>query len=179
MSQPVFHIDLARCTGCMACRVACHDRASLPDGAHWLHVDEREGGTYPAPTLTYRVRHCFHCAEPACVPVCPEGGIARSADGLVVIDQEACTACGQCAQACPFDVIAALPDGTASKCDGCVDEVAAGWEPTCVRACPMRALGFGAAQGFGNGVPARSNRQRDGDFDDAGIGPAVAYWKRP
>lgn len=174
MSRPVFHIDLARCTGCMTCRIACRDRAGLPDGLDWLWIDACEAGAYPTPTLTYRVRHCFHCAEPACVPACPEGGIARGADGLVVIDKEACTACGQCVEACPFDVIAPLPDGTATKCDGCADEVALGWEPTCVRACPMRALSFGPTD-----PPPRSGRTPDPDFDDAGIGPAVRYWRRP
>ncbi|MFH1568092.1 MAG: 4Fe-4S dicluster domain-containing protein [Gemmatimonadota bacterium] len=172
MTRPAFQIDLARCTGCLTCRIACRDRADLPDGVDWLRIEAQEGGAFPAPTLTYRVVHCFHCAEPACVPACPEQGITRGADGLVRLDREACTACGQCAAACPFGAIALGPDGAATKCDGCPEEVAAGWEPTCVRACPMRALGFGPDR-------PRPGRVPDGGFDDAGLGPAVSYWKRP
>ena len=31
----------------------------------------------------------------------------------------------------------------ANKCDGCRDRVAAGLQPVCVEACPLRALEFG------------------------------------
>jgi len=75
--DPVFHMDTGRCTGCQTCRIACRDRADLPDSLDWLWIDECEAGEYPRPSLTYRVRHCFHCAEPACIPACPEGAMAR------------------------------------------------------------------------------------------------------
>jgi anaerobic dimethyl sulfoxide reductase subunit B len=172
VSECVYSIDLARCTGCQTCRIACRDRADLPDRVDWLRVEEREGGAYPAPTLTYRVVHCFHCTEPSCVAACPERGITRNPGGLVTIDQTACIGCGQCVGACPFGAIALLPEGPATKCDGCPDEVARGWDPTCVRACPMRALAYGRPE------TRRANRVPDDQFEDHGLGPAVAYWKR-
>jgi len=167
---PSFSIDLARCTGCNACSVACKDRAGLPDELDWLRVEAQEGGTYPAPTLVYRVVHCFHCADPACVVSCPTSAMAQEADGWVRVAPELCIACGACVEACPFEAVVMGADG-AAKCDGCVDELARGWNPTCVRACPMRALGVGPAR-------ERPGRVADETFDDHGIGPSVVYWRR-
>ncbi len=137
-----FVIDLARCPGCQTCRVACRDRAPFADDADLLRVEVHEGGAYPDTTLMYRVVHCFHCAKPACADVCPTQAISRQENGLVALDENACIGCGACVEACPFGAIAMLAEGVAAKCDGCYDELAQGWDPTCVRACPMRALRY-------------------------------------
>ena len=180
MNRATFVIDLARCTGCRTCQIACKDRAAVPDDLDLLRVEERETGEYPRPTLTYRVLHCFHCAEPLCADVCPTQAISTRDGGLVVLAAAECIDCGACIDACPFDAIALHPDGVAIKCDGCSDEVASGWEPTCVRACPMRALGYRSV-GMENGDwPFESDsRVVDPDFDDRGIGPDVLYLRRP
>jgi anaerobic dimethyl sulfoxide reductase subunit B (iron-sulfur subunit) len=175
-----FQIDLARCVGCKACSVACKDRAALPDDLDWLRVEAREGGAYPKPTLVYHVIHCFHCADAACVASCPTGAMAPNEEGRVLVDADTCIACGACIEACPFEAVLMGPLGVASKCDGCADEVARGWQPTCVRACPMRALGYGGLPGDGQiaaWTPA-SARIEDATFDDHAIGPAVTYWRR-
>ena len=173
MSKAVFVVDLARCTGCLTCSIACKDRAGLADELDWLRVDAHEGGVYPNPTLTYRVMHCFHCEEPSCAHVCPTSAIAKGGDGLVQIEGELCTACGACVEACPFSAMVMCASGTASKCDGCVDEVARGWGPTCVRACPMRALRYGQDATW------PENRVADPSFEDHGIGPVVRFLRRP
>lgn len=171
IKPPSFTIDLTRCTGCKACLVACKDRAGLPDELDWLRVEAHEGGDFPAPTLLYRVVHCFHCADPACVAACPTGAMARQAGGWVQVAAELCIACGACVEACPFEAVV-MGAESANKCDGCVDEIARGWDPTCVRACPMRALD-------GPGTPAQKpGRTVDDTFDDHGIGPSVVYWRR-
>ena len=172
MSERHYVMDLARCTGCQTCSIACKDRASLPDEVDWLRVEAHEGGRYPTPTLAYRVVHCYHCAEPPCVSACPTAAIRQQANGWVQIDPGLCDGCGACVEACPFAAIVIGPGGVASKCDGCADEVERGQEPACVRACPMRALGFGPA------VPSGA-RVRDWAFEDHGIGPAVTYLRRP
>jgi anaerobic dimethyl sulfoxide reductase subunit B (iron-sulfur subunit) len=174
MIERHFIIDLARCTGCQACSIACKDRAGLPDDLDWLRVEVHEGGIYPAPTLHYRVMHCFHCAEPPCTEVCPTGGLARREDGWVQIDADVCSACEACIHACPFSAIVLRSEGYVSKCDGCVDEIQSEWEPTCVRACPMRALRYEPAASA-----LTENRVADPDFEDHGIGPAVQYVRRP
>ena len=173
MSDALFIIDLAACVGCYACAIACKDRADLPDALDWLRVEEREGGRYPHPTLAYRVTHCFHCAQAPCVAVCPTGALAQRNDGLTLLDAATCSGCGQCLATCPFEAIVMSPDGVASKCDACADELDLGWEPTCVRACPSRALDYGPLS-----EPWLAHRRRDPEFDDRGIGPAVAYLRR-
>jgi anaerobic dimethyl sulfoxide reductase subunit B (iron-sulfur subunit) len=172
VNQHLYTIDLARCTGCQACSIACKDRAGLPDDLDWLRVEEHEEGAYPHPIVTYRVSHCFHCAEPPCVYVCPMGALVKSQDG-VQLKADLCVACGTCIEVCPFAAIVMRPEGVASKCDGCADEVAQGWAPTCVRACPMRALGL-----VQDNSALPENRVQD-DFYDCGIGPAVRYLRRP
>jgi Fe-S-cluster-containing dehydrogenase component len=166
----VFLVDLTRCTGCQACGIACKDRAGLPDDLDWLRVEEREAGVCPDVSLSFRVVHCFHCAEPPCAEACPTQAIARGEAGRVTIDGAACDGCGQCVEACPFGAIVLLLGGTAAKCDGCADEVARGWDPTCVRACPMRALAFAPIDDAWRG-----NRVEDPGFEDHGVGPAVRY----
>ena len=172
MSERRFIVDLARCTGCQTCSIACKDRANLPDDLDWLRVEAHEGGRYPAPTLYYRIVHCFHCAEPPCAEVCPTEAIAKREGGWVQIEAELCVACEACVEACPFSAIVIWTE-VAAKCDGCVDEVSRGWKPTCVRACPMRALDYGTRT---NSLP--EERIEDREFRDHGIGPSVLYLRR-
>ncbi|MFC1717597.1 4Fe-4S dicluster domain-containing protein [Candidatus Poribacteria bacterium] len=173
MSGAIFVVDIASCTGCGTCSIACKDRSGLPDDLDFLSVEEHEGGIYPEPTLHYRVIHCFHCAQPACAAACPVEAISKEEDGLVVINADECTGCGECITACPFDAIVMLSEDIAAKCDSCADEVARGWRPTCVRACSMRALSY---------VPMEDaqleKRFSDPDFRDHGIGPGVLYLLR-
>lgn len=169
-------VDMTRCTGCQTCRVACRDRAQFPDDVDLLRVEALEGGAYPMPTLAYRIVHCFHCAEPPCADVCPVGAIVGSTDCLVTLDATACTGCGSCIDACPFEAIVMLAEGVVAKCDGCQDEVAQGSNPTCVRACPMRALSLA-----GRDVRVETQgRVADQSFDHHNVGPAVLFLrKRP
>ncbi len=65
-------------------------------------------------------------------------------DGIVLIDADACMGCRYCEWACPygapqFDAAA----GRMTKCTFCADRIDAGLPPSCVAACPMRALDFG------------------------------------
>ena len=173
MNGAVFVVDMAACTGCYACSVACKDRAGLPDALDLLRVEVHETGVYPDTGLYFRIIHCFHCAEPPCVEACPSQGITKGEDGLVRLHEAECNGCGECIDACPFGAIVARPDGTAVKCDACADELALGWDPTCVRSCPVRALQYGPSPGL-----QHENRVQDPGFEDYGIGPAVLHLRR-
>jgi Fe-S-cluster-containing hydrogenase component 2 len=82
---------------------------------------------------------CFQCPNAACMEACPAGAISRNEQDVVVVDREACTACGECAAACPYGMIELDDGGLAYKCDYC------GGDPACVRECYPGALIFVAA----------------------------------
>ena len=88
---------------------------------------------------------CNHCADPACVKVCPtKAHHKRDTDGLVVIDPKKCVGCGLCAKACLYGVPVLNPaKRKMSKCDACADRLDHGLQPICVESCPQRAIEFG------------------------------------
>jgi tetrathionate reductase subunit B len=87
---------------------------------------------------------CQHCANAPCIKACPEDAIKRRDDGLVWIDPEACTGCGLCQDACPYDVIHMNAElGIAQKCTGCAHRVDEGSLPRCIEICPHDAIVFG------------------------------------
>ena len=173
MSRKLFFVDIGRCTGCNACSIACKDRAGLPDDLDFLRVERVESGLYPDVKMYYRIMHCFHCEKPPCVGECPTGAISKKNDGFIHLDAKNCNNCGACRDVCPFDSIIELPEGFHSKCDGCHDEVINGWDPTCVRACPMRALYFKTV----NYVDFAAYRIEK-DFEDHGIEPSVMFLRK-
>lgn len=169
MSQKLFIIDMSRCIGCNACTIACKDRAGLPDDIDFLRLERVESGLYPNIDMYYRVMHCFHCEKPQCIDACSSNAIVKNKDGFVLLDETRCIGCGKCKIACPFESVVELPNGVFKKCDGCYDEVANGFDPTCVRACLTRTLSFEFVEGL-NGLD-----RIDEDFNDYGIGPSVIY----
>jgi len=62
---------------------------------------------------------------------CPVEAIKKK-DGVVYVDEELCTSCGECVEVCPFGVM--RMEEKAFKCDLC------GGDPTCVKFCPMKAI---------------------------------------
>lgn len=155
MKQLGFFIDLTKCTGCATCTIACKDAHDLEVGRKFRKVLEAQSGSWRQDRATgawhqdvrayYVSMACNHCADPACVKVCPtKAHYKRSEDGLVVIDPMKCIGCGMCAAACPYE--APQLDKMArkmTKCDGCLERLEKGLQPICVESCPQRALEFG------------------------------------
>ena len=97
--------DKARCSGCLACIVACLDQ----------HYDEADEHAVPARIYemqksgdsdleTYVTRSCLHCEEAACLKACRFGALKRDERGFVIPVRENCKGCKLCLKACPYDV---------------------------------------------------------------------------
>ena len=136
-----FLLDMSRCIGCEACVVACKTGNELPIGRQYIELIEHTSGTFPDLTGGFQNHRCYHCADAACVAVCPTGALFKE-DGLTRLDRDACSGCGYCVQSCPYEV-PVMSDGRSSKCDGCAANVGAGGSPWCVTTCPAKALEFG------------------------------------
>jgi anaerobic dimethyl sulfoxide reductase subunit B (iron-sulfur subunit) len=133
-----------RCVQCHGCEIACKSWRGVESGVRWRRVDNIWHGTYPNVKSSSASIGCMHCADPACISVCPEDAIIKRPDGIVVVDKDACTGCQACFEACPFDVPQFGADGTMQKCDLCLDAIDANSEtPPCVTTCPTQALVFG------------------------------------
>lgn len=145
--QLMVYCDSERCIKCYACQVACkqwHDIGA--GGASRRNLVEFTSGKFPNVTRTFLSVSCQHCADPACVKVCPAQAISKRAeDGIVVVDSQKCIGCRYCFFACPFG-IPTYDDNGMNKCDMCLS-LGIGEDgrpkPHCVATCPSRALYFG------------------------------------
>lgn len=145
-----FYFDQSRCTGCLACCVACKDWHDIAPGpVHWIRITCAEKGKFPSLFIAYLIDCCFHCLHPLCIEACPVQAIEKQSDnGIVVVDQEVClgkNACGLCEEACPYGSpqFENGEDSKMQKCDFCAERWLEGKKPVCVEACPMRALDAG------------------------------------
>jgi anaerobic dimethyl sulfoxide reductase subunit B (iron-sulfur subunit) len=160
--QHVFFFDQTRCTECGTCVVACKDWNGVnPGTVKWRRIydhDKREEGIFPNIRVKPLVYSCNHCEEPACVRACSIGAISkRSEDGIVLVDREKCQNLRVCVSACPFGAVqiagdeqeTAISNWTVShpaqKCTFCIDRLNDNQKPSCVMACPQRALDAGPA----------------------------------
>lgn len=181
----VFIIDIARCNGCYCCQIACKDEHAGNDwapyarrqpetGQFWLKLNEFVKGTVPKVKMHYQPVLCAHCDEAPCMKVCNvEGSIYKREDGLVIIDLEKCTGCGDCIDACPYHAIYLNTElNIAQKCTGCAHLLDDGWEvPRCVDACPTECFRFGEESGMRDLI-----RQAETVSD---TGPRLYYFNMP
>lgn len=159
MAQSAFLLDLGRCIGCQACVAACKTGNELGEGQQYIHLVEKTRGVFPEVTTGWDNHRCFHCTDAACVKVCPTGALFKE-DGLTRLNRDACSGCGYCTEACPFDV-PVMYEGRSSKCDGCAAATKAGGAPWCVETCPSNALMFGTREQIETEAYARAEALRD------------------
>ena len=83
---------------------------------------------------------CLQCEDAMCLAACSTGAIFKTktqqGDPLVAVDQEICTDCGACVDACPFGALDFNNELKAIKCDLC------GGSPKCVDFCFYGCLNF-------------------------------------
>jgi phenylacetyl-CoA:acceptor oxidoreductase subunit 1 len=103
MARWAMVIDLRACIGCKTCAHACDQFNSVPPGAQWRRVAEREIGEYSKERRMFLPTNCMHCAEPPCLEVCPTRATYKRSDGIVDIRHDRCIGCGYCIVACPYE----------------------------------------------------------------------------
>ena len=168
-------INLDRCSGCDSCIVACKLENDLPLG-HFYNKVIAVGptGTFPDVEKYWLPSQCQQCENPACVHVCPTAASYRDPEtGMVLIDKEKCIGCMTCEKSCPYGHPVQLDDGLSHKCVLCSDENPEGTpDPTCAKACPVRALEFGPIASLREAHP--EGAAAIGELTDA-TGPAVVF----
>lgn len=145
MGQACFTLDLNRCTGCSACRIACEIANPVSAGLHWRSVTTFNQPRWSGATVLHWSLSCNHCLAPSCLAGCPARAYEKdAATGAVTVDGDKCIGCRYCSWVCPY----AAPQldrasGTMEKCTFCLDRQRRGEAPACASACPTGALGFG------------------------------------
>jgi Fe-S-cluster-containing dehydrogenase component len=154
-----FIFEVAACSGCMACVVACQDQNDLPgDGPSFRQVTKLEQDG-PPPVLAFLSLSCQHCGDAPCLMACPTGAIFRHHPGEVVdVNRDLCVGCRSCALACPFGAVHFLADGKMAKCNFCHQYMAHGLQPACVRICPTGALRLGPLEDYSQDKAAQASR---------------------
>ena len=150
-------IDDQSCWGCKTCEVACKQENRTADGVKLISIAEDGPNVIDGQVnFVYRVNHCRHCDDPPCAEACPEEAIGKRSDGIVVMDDDLCTGCQACIEACPYDAIDFDPHkGIAQKCNLCHHRVDHGLIPACAdNVCLAHCIYFGDPNGSGFKTPS-------------------------
>jgi len=129
------------CTACGTCELMCslyHDGVACPAGS-------RVQITFNPYQDIVKGHVCHQCGSPKCYNVCPLADEALCIDrssGARYINEDVCSGCRACADACPFKPSNIRLDddmGVALKCDLCRGRAEG---PICVEYCAYGALRF-------------------------------------
>jgi dimethyl sulfoxide reductase iron-sulfur subunit len=194
-------VDLERCVGCWSCAVICKSENDIALGMWWNRIltagedlDTPTVDDHGNPEMSWLPLACQHCDDAPCEKVCPTGATFTNAEGVVLVNPEACIGCRYCMAACPYGVrvfnwgqpakptgvdegmVAARPVGTAEKCSLCVHRLAEDQVPSCVWSCPAQARIFGDLNAPDSRI-ATLLRDRGGEqlLKDKGTKPKVHY----
>jgi Fe-S-cluster-containing dehydrogenase component len=105
-------IDLAKCTACQACVVACESENNVPCVSpgeagrgrilSWIKILPELEGEYPRLSMRMMPLPCVHCDRPPCIEVCPVSATGIGPEGIVRQTFARCIGCRYCTTACPY-----------------------------------------------------------------------------
>ena len=177
----VFMVDVAKCSGCYNCQIACKDEHCANDwapyaapqpnsGQFWCKVNQKEHGQVPKVRVEYWPT--FGGQNPAIADYAPEILMERE-DGLQVILPE--KAKGRRDIAEKFEGVYYNEElGIPQACTGCAHLVDEGRLPHCVDLCATGALRFGEKEEFAAEIEGAETLLADGEGE-----PRVYYLNRP
>jgi carbon-monoxide dehydrogenase iron sulfur subunit len=118
------------CTGCRICEMMCSLAKTNTINPYVARLKVTSSSDNGARSIIM----CRHCKPPLCKEACPveDAMYIDEQTGAVVINENTCTGCLECAEACPFGAIGIGPEKEVLKCDLCKGD------PVCVKYCPPR-----------------------------------------
>ena len=129
--------DPTTCVGCRNCEIICslsHDGVCAPSLSRIKVREDRNS----LAMYGFMPDICKQCNMADCYLACEYDALLLDKErGTRFIDPNKCESCGECYEACPWDMIVKNENtGKFSKCDLC------GGDPQCVKFCPASSIKF-------------------------------------
>jgi carbon-monoxide dehydrogenase iron sulfur subunit len=135
------YYDVKKCLGCKSCEIACALAHSVTN--ELFKAFKEEALSLPRKKILYYKGKnypvsCRHCKDPKCVDACIACALTYDKKaGMVLHDENRCVGCWMCVMVCPYGAIRPnINKKLPLRCDKCKDKN----EPSCVKACPTRAI---------------------------------------
>jgi carbon-monoxide dehydrogenase iron sulfur subunit len=141
--KKIYSSNPEACTGCMVCELVCslkHEKTGInPKRSMIKIISVPEKGNF-IPNV------CQQCEDAPCISACPSDALLQeSTTGIITVNEETCTGCNLCIDACVYNAIFIHPEkNTAVVCDIC------GGEPMCVKYCMQEAIVFLTPENYEN-----------------------------